>query len=118
MSALEYDDIVDGEVTKFKYASVPKEDYGLSTEEILAADDQLLNSFVSLKKVTVPINGCCNDDISFVCPRAHYRLTLDVFLVFLISSSHTRTHVFTLLLCVSNADFRDHRWPPLTAKAS
>jgi protein KRI1 len=53
VSALEYDDIVDGEATKFKYATVAKEDYGLSTEEILAADDQLLNSFVSLKKVKI-----------------------------------------------------------------
>ena len=54
MASLEHDDMVDDTLTRFRYASVAAEDWGLSTAEILTADDKLLNSFVSLKKVAAP----------------------------------------------------------------
>lgn len=48
---LDYEDIVAGMPTRFKYRSVPKNNYGLSTEEILFAKDTTLKNFVSLKKM-------------------------------------------------------------------
>jgi hypothetical protein len=35
--------------TRFKYTTVPKEDYGLTPEEILLLDDRQLNKMVSMK---------------------------------------------------------------------
>ena len=35
--------------TRFKYTTVPKEDYGLTEEEILLLDDRQLNKIVPLK---------------------------------------------------------------------
>lgn len=49
--ALHYEDVVGGVKTRFKYRSVPSNSWGLKTEDILAADDQDLNEFVSLKKL-------------------------------------------------------------------
>lgn len=37
--------------TRFKYTSVPKEDYGLTNEEILLLDDKKLNKFASIKQL-------------------------------------------------------------------
>jgi protein KRI1 len=48
---LDYEDVVAGMPTRFKYRQVEKNDYGLSTEEILLARDTTLKQFVSLNKM-------------------------------------------------------------------
>jgi protein KRI1 len=48
---LDYEDVVAGMPTRFKYRQVEANDYGLSTEEILLARDTTLKQFVSLKKM-------------------------------------------------------------------
>ena len=50
---LDAEDIIgNGKVkTRFKYTSVPKEDYGLSAEDILLLDDNQLNKFANLKQL-------------------------------------------------------------------
>jgi protein KRI1 len=48
---LDYEDIVAGMPTRFKYREVEPNNYGLTTEEILLARDQTLKEYVSLKKM-------------------------------------------------------------------
>ena len=48
---LDYEDIVAGMPTRFKYRQVEANDFGLTTQEILFARDTTLKQFVSLKKM-------------------------------------------------------------------
>uniref|UniRef100_A0A915PDI5 Protein KRI1 homolog n=1 Tax=Setaria digitata TaxID=48799 RepID=A0A915PDI5_9BILA len=51
--ALDYEDVIaDGLITKFKYRSVPANDFGITIDELFNADDRQLNAWASLKKVT------------------------------------------------------------------
>ena len=48
---LDYEDIVAGMPTRFKYRKVEANNFGLATHEILMARDTTLKNFVSLKKI-------------------------------------------------------------------
>lgn len=48
---LDYEDKVGNQIVRFKYRAVEPQAFGLTTEDILNADDNDLNSFVSLKKL-------------------------------------------------------------------
>jgi protein KRI1 len=48
---LDYEDVVAGMPTRFKYRAVEPNDYGLTTQEILFARDSSLKQFVSLKRM-------------------------------------------------------------------
>ncbi|KAM3719350.1 Protein KRI1 [Dirofilaria immitis] len=51
--ALEYEDIIgDGLITKYKYRKVPANDFGITIDELLNADDRQLNAWASIKKAT------------------------------------------------------------------
>ena len=50
---LDCEDIIGGGQlkTRFKYINVPKENFGLTEEEILLLDDYQLNKFASIKQL-------------------------------------------------------------------
>lgn len=48
---LNYEDIKGGFKTRFRYQKVAGDTFGLDVEDMLAADDELLNEYVSLKKL-------------------------------------------------------------------
>jgi len=43
LAKYDFEDVVGGMKTRFKYRQVPSSDYGLKTEDILAAEDKALN---------------------------------------------------------------------------
>ncbi|KAI8393517.1 KRI1-like family C-terminal-domain-containing protein [Radiomyces spectabilis] len=48
--SLNFEDIIGGDLpTRFKYAQTEPEDYGLTAEEILLADDKELNKYIGMK---------------------------------------------------------------------
>lgn len=48
--SLNYEDVIGGDLpTRFKYNKVEPEDYGLTAEQILLADDKELNKYVGMK---------------------------------------------------------------------
>ncbi|KAL1744835.1 KRI1-like family C-terminal-domain-containing protein [Schizophyllum fasciatum] len=47
---LDFNDMVGGMPTRFRYVSVPKQDYALTPAEILMATDKELNEYMSIKK--------------------------------------------------------------------
>ena len=50
--ALNYEDVVGGDLyTRFKYAKTEPQDYGLTAEEILLADDAELNKYIGMKSL-------------------------------------------------------------------
>ncbi|CAK8676043.1 unnamed protein product [Clavelina lepadiformis] len=49
--AMNFEDVLGDMPCRFKYRSVPANDYGLSTADILLADNRTLNSWCSLKRV-------------------------------------------------------------------
>ena len=65
---LDYEDIVAGQPTRFKYRKVPANNFGLSAEEILLARDSTLKKFVSLKQIAP-----YRDDEYFVGSRKRRR---------------------------------------------
>ena len=48
---LDYEDNIGGLKTRFRYRQVPKQDYGLTTEEILQLSDKDLNQVVGMKSM-------------------------------------------------------------------
>lgn len=50
--ALDYEDVVAGVPTRFRYRQVEAEDWGLTAEDILLAEDRDLSKFVGLKRLS------------------------------------------------------------------
>ncbi|MCP9261746.1 hypothetical protein DINM_005077 [Dirofilaria immitis] len=63
--ALEYEDIIgDGLITKYKYRKVPANDFGITIDELLNADDRQLNAWASIKKLQLIVQKLKNYMIS------------------------------------------------------
>lgn len=49
---LDFEDVIAGGIkTKFQYIDVPREGFGLTNDDLLYADDSLLNRYLSIKKL-------------------------------------------------------------------
>jgi protein KRI1 len=56
--ALDYEDVIGGDtLCRFRYRQVETQDYGLTVDDILAADDKELNQFRSIKKYSAYRHG-------------------------------------------------------------
>eukprot|EP01034_Spumella_vulgaris_P026860 gene26860-33506_t len=74
---LDYEDIVAGIPCRFKYKQVEPESYGLTSEDILLAEDSELNSFVSLKHISAyNLTGYGRSDHEISKKRKKLRTTL------------------------------------------
>ena len=50
---LDFEDLIAGGLkTRFKYVETEPQNFGLNDEQLLLADDQVLNNYVPLKKIT------------------------------------------------------------------
>ncbi|UMM16571.1 hypothetical protein L5515_013527 [Caenorhabditis briggsae] len=72
--ALDYEDIIGDTPTRFKYRQVAPNSFGLSTEEILEADERQLNAWASLQKVV----GYRTSQEEFFDQKAYRRKAEDV----------------------------------------
>lgn len=60
----DYEDIVGGMPCRFKYRQVEKEDFGLSIDDILDAEDAELNKYVGLKSIVGYSDPSASIDVS------------------------------------------------------
>jgi len=73
--ALDYEDMVGGIKTRFRYRQVEPDSYGLRTEEILLADDTELNKLVGLRKLSAYAEGA-TDSASLSKKRKRFRAVM------------------------------------------
>jgi protein KRI1 len=72
----DYEDIVAGIPCRFKYRSVPAEDYGLTVEDIIEADESELNRYVSLKRIAPYYSGLQLDKAKLSKKRKRLRAAI------------------------------------------
>ena len=72
---LDYEDVVAGLPTRFKYKTVEAESYGLEADEILLADDKELNKVVGLSKLATYHEGAVDRE-KLSKKRKRFRTTM------------------------------------------